>query len=207
MAKSYEIEQLEESINDVVNYFYRNNKKFYATAIQNAQSRVRLFESGGHPYREYNHRVNKGLCEALFYMNSDPSCDADGIRLVRKLIESYRDMNGLSTVDFATDCGEDKVINVVDGKFTDFVKSNDKHKFILLNTEVDEEYNVEDLVDALYGEFYSDVTHPDKVAIANEEIMRVIQQMIQQGHFSELIDGSLSSGTTQIEPLAVIRIK
>ena len=69
MTESIDNEQLDRAINDVVNYFFSKNKKFYATAIQNAQSRVRLFESGGYGYREYNHRVNKGLCEALFYMN------------------------------------------------------------------------------------------------------------------------------------------
>lgn len=206
MAESFEYEKLEESINDVVNYFYNNNKKYYATAIQNAQSRVRLFESAGHQYREYNHRVNKGLCEALFFMNSDPYCSEDNIRLVRKLIESYRSMNGLSTIDFATDCGEDKVINVIDGKFSDFVNSNDKFKFILVNTEIDEEYNVEDLVEAIFEEFYSDVTHSDKIAVVNDEIMNLIQQMIQQGHFEEMKYTSSSNGAC-IEPIAVIRVK
>ena len=205
MAESYENEKLERQINNIVDYFYRNNKKFYATAVQNAQSRVRLFESGGYAYQEYNHRINKGLCEALFYMNSDPYCDTNNIKLVRKLIESYRDMNGLSTVDFATDCGEDKVVNVVDGKFSDFVKTNDKHNFILLNTVVDEEYNIDDIVEALYNEFYSDVTQADEVNAANEEIMKHIEQLIQQGHFVHI--GEESPSMTQVEPIAVLRVK
>ena len=205
MTDSFVSEQLDRQIDSVVNYFYRNNKKFYATAVQNAQSRVRLFESGGYAYQEYNHRINKGLCEALFFMNSDPCCDTNNIKLVRKLIECYRDMNGLSTVDFDTDCGEDKVINVVDGKFSDFTKTNDKHNFILLNTVVDEEYNFDDIVESLYNEFYSDIKQADKVAAANEEIMNHINQLIRQGHFIHI--GEESPSMTQECPIAVLRVK
>ena len=204
MTESIDNEHLDRAINDVVNYFFSNNKKFYATAIQNAQSRVRLFESGGYGYREYNHRVNKGLCEALFYMNSDPYCDPNNIKLVRKLIESYRDMNGLSTADFALDNGHDKVIDVVNGDFSNFVDTNDKHKFILLNTEIGEEYNVEDLVDAVMDEFYGNVVCPVQIANANDEIMKHIQNLINSENFKSIKDSKYDGGDTV---LVVLRVK
>lgn len=206
MAESFSNEKLDMAITDVVNYFYRNNKKYYATAVQNAQSRVRMFESCGYPYREYNHRVNKGLCEALFFMNSDPYCDEKNIKLVRKLIESYRQMNGLSTVDFATDTGEDKITNVVGGNFSDFPETNDKQDFILLNTEVGEEYNVEDLADALFDNFYGEISCPIECSKANDEIMNIIQNLIQNGHFDKLVDAKYNTDTDDCV-LAVVRVK
>ena len=205
MAESFTNEKLDRAITDVVQYFYNNNKKYYATAIQNAQNRVRLFESCGYSYREYNQRVNKGLCEALFFMNSDPYCDVNHIKLIRKLIESYRDMNGLSTIDFATDSGEDKVATVVDGKFSDFPETNDKHTFILLNTEVGEEYNVEDLADALFDNFYGNETCPVKCSAANEEIMQTITNLINSGNFDELVQSKYAEAGPTC--LAVIRVK
>lgn len=195
MSEDYGTSKMEKAINDVVTYFYNNHKQFYATAIQNAQGRVRLFESCGHPYREYRQSINRGLCEALFFMNSDPECNPTNIRFVRQLLESYRNMNGLSTDDFATDMGEDLVADVRKGvTFEETINDDSIREFICANTEIGEEYLVEEIIDSVKEEFFPDASFMDNFTIV-ENIMSEIKLLVKCEIFEvserEDINGSI----------------
>lgn len=51
MASINKLQRLQEAVNDVVNYFHMNNKKIYATAVQNAVGYVMVYESGNYGFR------------------------------------------------------------------------------------------------------------------------------------------------------------
>ena len=69
MANINKEQRLLEAVNDVVNYFHRNNKRVYATAVQNAVGYVRLFESGNYGFKQFRHAINNNLCESLYFKN------------------------------------------------------------------------------------------------------------------------------------------
>lgn len=100
----------------------------------------------------YNKKINRWLTESLFLMNSDPNCPPQVIKITRKLIESYRDMNGMSTDDFLTDAGDlvvdiDKESGFNDAMQRAEIDELDDDETILQNTEVGEEYVVNDIID------------------------------------------------------------
>ena len=53
----------------------------------------------------FSRSVNTNLCEALFFMNSDPNCDYAHLVITRKILEDYRDMHGLPKDDFEAELG------------------------------------------------------------------------------------------------------
>ena len=104
-------QKLQHVIEQAVNYFQINGKMNYATALRNATGYVLMYESGNRGYRQYRKDVNRNLCESLYFMNSDPYCPIHIKKTVRQVLESYRKMNGLSTVEFKSDRG-DKFVNI-----------------------------------------------------------------------------------------------
>lgn len=91
---------VEDAVNGIVNYFLENAEQNYATAVRNAAGQVIAYSNGNTSQLRFSRNVNRNLCEALFFMNSDPNCDPKQLVLTRKLLESYREMNGLPTDDF-----------------------------------------------------------------------------------------------------------
>lgn len=96
----------QETIESVVNYFLENAQQGYATAVRNAAGQVIAYLNENYTQLRFNKNVNRNLCEALFYMNSDPNCDYRKLIVTRKLLENYREMNGLPIDDFETEIGQ-----------------------------------------------------------------------------------------------------
>lgn len=96
-------DKVQESINEAVHYLNQASCYNAAEAVRSAAGQVLAYENGDILTHPYSKKVNRYLCESLFIMNSDPNCDSNHIRLVRRLIEGYREMNGMPTDTFADD--------------------------------------------------------------------------------------------------------
>lgn len=136
----------------------------------------------------YNKKVNRWLTESLFFMNSDPNCPPNVIKVTRKLIESYRDMNGMSTEDFTTDEG-DLVIDVDhDSSLEDSLSragdiladSSDNDELIIQNTEVGEEYDIDDILQFVCDN--ANVT-VDSRLVEEDEAIETIKHLVELGYF------------------------
>lgn len=127
--------------NAVVSMLLEHNLKSAAVAVQKAVGVVTAKESGGLHRYSYSPSVNKYLCEALFFTNSLNKSNPAHKAYLKKLIESYREVNGVSgtadidSVDAETDTEED-FISVTNG---------DLAQLILDNTELGQEYLVNDI--------------------------------------------------------------
>jgi hypothetical protein len=87
-------------ISEMKNYLLESGLQNCANAFEKAVSEVVAWESTGLYNNHYNKNVNRYLCEALLHVNTDVRCSNKHRTLVRSLIESYRDVYGLSTEDF-----------------------------------------------------------------------------------------------------------
>lgn len=81
-------------------YLLESGLQNCANAFDKAVSEVITYETNGVYNNHYSKNVNRYLCEALLIVNSDNKCTANQRKLVRGLIESYRNVYGLSTEDF-----------------------------------------------------------------------------------------------------------
>lgn len=87
-------------ISGMKNYLLESGLQNCANAFEKAVSEVVAWESTGLYNNHYNKNVNRYLCEALLHVNTDVRCSDKHRALIRSLIESYRDVYGLSTEDF-----------------------------------------------------------------------------------------------------------
>jgi hypothetical protein len=187
MASINKLQRLQEAVNDVVNYFHMNNKKLYATAVQNAVGYVCLYESGNYGFKQYRHGVNKNLCESLYFMNSDPYCPINLKRTVRQILENYRRMNGLPTDDFKTDSGEDTMANIdstadlIDSVGVDAAEEGIA-LYIIDNTEKGEEYYITDIVDELINKYPEKRAYEVRLGFENK-VWDKVKELITLGWF------------------------
>lgn len=195
----------QKAINSVVAYLHENNQRAYATAVQNAAGRVLTHETGEMRVGNYNKKINRWLTESLFLMNSDPCCPPYVIKTTRKLIEAYREMNGMSTDDFLTDEG-DLVVDVdKDTAFSDDVAEisdelenhTDGAQMILDNTEVGETYLVSDIMSYL-GQNSDSLGVEEKIS-EEDAFLDDIKHLVEIGYFEvtarEPFNGKISEVT------------
>lgn len=178
----------QKAINKVVAYLQENNQRAYATAVQNAAGRVLTYESGQMRVGNYNKKINRWLTESLFLMNSDPNCPPQVIKITRKLIESYRDMNGMSTDDFLTDAGDlvvdiDKESGFNDAMQRAEIDELDDDETILQNTEVGEEYVVNDIIDFFAQAQSADAA--ERISV-EDQVMASLKHLVELGYFEVL---------------------
>jgi hypothetical protein len=201
MANINKEQRLLEAVNDVVNYFHSNNKRVYATAVQNAVGYVRLFESGNYGFKQFRHGINKNLCESLYYMNCDPYCPLNLKRTVRQILENYRKMNGLPTDDFKSDSGEDLMVdvdtsaNLIDAVGTD-VAEEGIAIYIIDNTEKGEEYYLSDIVDDLVSKYPEKGAYEVRLGFENK-VWEKVKELICHGYFEvterDQVNGAISA--------------
>jgi hypothetical protein len=201
MANINKEQRLLEAVNDVVNYFHRNNKRVYATAVQNAVGYVRLFESGNYGFKQFRHGINKNLCESLYFMNCDPYCPLNLKRTVRQILENYRKMNGLPTDDFKSDTGEDLMVdvdtsaNLIDAVGTD-VAEEGIAIYIIDNTEKGEEYYLSDIVDDLVNKYPEKGAYEVRLGFENK-VWEKVKELICHGYFEvterDQVNGAISA--------------
>ena len=201
MANINKEQRLLEAVNDVVNYFHRNNKRVYATAVQNAVGYVRLFESGNYGFKQFRHGINKNLCESLYFMNCDPYCPLNLKRTVRQILENYRKMNGLPTDDFKSDSGEDMMVdidttaNLIDAVGTD-VAEEGIAIYIIDNTEKGEEYYLSDIVDDLVNKYPEKGAYEVRLGFENK-VWEKVKELICHGYFEvterDQVNGAISA--------------
>jgi len=87
-------------ISEMRNYLLECGLQNCVNAFDKAISEVVCWESTGVYSNHYNKNVNRYLCEALLHVNTDCRCSNRQRTLMRGLIESYRNVYGLSTEDF-----------------------------------------------------------------------------------------------------------
>lgn len=201
MANINKEQRLLEAVNDVVNYFHSNNKRVYATAVQNAVGYVRLFESGNYGFKQFRHGINKNLCESLYFMNCDPFCPLNLKRTVRQILENYRKMNGLPTDDFKSDTGEDLMVdvdtsaNLIDAVGTD-VAEEGIAIYIIDNTEKGEEYYLSDIVDDLVNKYPEKGAYEVRLGFENK-VWEKVKELICHGYFEvterDQVNGAISA--------------
>lgn len=201
MANINKEQRLLEAVNDVVNYFHSNNKRVYATAVQNAVGYVRLFESGNYGFKQFRHGINKNLCESLYFMNCDPYCPLNLKRTVRQILENYRKMNGLPTDDFKSDSGEDMMVdidttaNLIDAVGTD-VAEEGIAIYIIDNTEKGEEYYLSDIVDDLVSKYPEKGAYEVRLGFENK-VWEKVKELICHGYFEvterDQVNGAISA--------------
>ena len=201
MANINKEQRLLEAVNDVVNYFHSNNKRVYATAVQNAVGYVRLFESGNYGFKQFRHGINKNLCESLYFMNCDPYCPLNLKRTVRQILENYRKMNGLPTDDFKSDTGEDLMVdvdtsaNLIDAVGTD-VAEEGIAIYIIDNTEKGEEYYLSDIVDDLVSKYPEKGAYEVRLGFENK-VWEKVKELICHGYFEvterDQVNGAISA--------------
>jgi hypothetical protein len=201
MANINKEQRLLEAVNDVVNYFHTNNKRVYATAVQNAVGYVRLFESGNYGFKQFRHGINKNLCESLYFMNCDPYCPLNLKRTVRQILENYRKMNGLPTDDFKSDTGEDLMVdvdttaNLIDAVGTD-VAEEGIAIYIIDNTEKGEEYYLSDIVDDLVSKYPEKGAYEVRLGFENK-VWEKVKELICHGYFEvterDQVNGAISA--------------
>lgn len=158
-------------VKPIVDYLYENNQKFAAQAVQNALGHVASSEAGQQSHRSYSPSVNRYLCEALYFVNSDPNAEHNSKLIVRKLLEEYRRINGMPTDDVDNALGEQYV--EVNEKTSVSVPHADTAAFILENTERGKEYDLCDIQEAVFNQFHFDDT---------EETM---EELVMLGEFAK----------------------
>jgi hypothetical protein len=201
MASINKLQRLQEAVNDVVNYFHMNNKKIYATAVQNAVGYVMVYESGNYGFRQFKHSVNNNLCESLYFMNSDPYCPVNLKKTVRQILENYRKMNGLPTDDFKSDSGEDLMVdidtsaNLIDAVGTDIAEEGIA-LYIIDNTEKGEEYYLSDIVDDLVSKYPEKGAYEVRLGFENK-VWEKVKELICHGYFEvterDHLNGAISA--------------
>ena len=201
MANINKEQRLLGAVNDVVNYFHSNNKRVYATAVQNAVGYVTLFESGNYGFKQFKHSINKNLCESLYFMNCDPYCHLNLKRTVRQILENYRKMNGLPTDDFKSDSGEDLMVdidtsaNLIDAVGTD-VAEEGIAMYIIDNTEKGEEYYISDIVDDLVSKYPEKGAYEVRLGFENK-VWEKVKELICHGYFEvterDQVNGAISA--------------
>lgn len=188
----------QKAINKVVAYLQENNQRAYATAVQNAAGRVLTYESGEMRVGNYNKKINRWLTESLFLMNSDPNCPPQVIKITRKLIENYRGMNGMSTDDFLTDAGDlvvdiDKECGFDTAMQRAEIDELDDDETILQNTEVGEEYVVNDIID-FFAQAQS-ANAAERISV-EEQVMSSLKHLVELGYF-EVLERDMYNGRIQ----------
>lgn len=93
-------EKAQAKIDEIRNYLLENSLQNNAVALDKAISEVISWEETGMHQNYFNKDVNRYLCEALIAMNYDTKCKPSHKILVRGLIESYREIHGLSTSNY-----------------------------------------------------------------------------------------------------------
>lgn len=141
-------------VKPIVNYLYENNQKFAAQAVQNALGHVVSAEAGKQSARSYSPSVNRYLCEALYFVNSDPNAEHGSKLIIRKLLEEYRKINGMPTDDVDNALGDQFV--EVNERTSVSVAHSDTAAFILENTERGKEYDLCDIQEAVFDQFHFD---------------------------------------------------
>lgn len=121
------IELGQETINSIVNYLLENAQQDYATAVRNAAGQIIANENGNTALIRFSRSVNRNLCEALFYMNSDPNCSFEHLVVAHKLLENYRELHGMPTDDFEAELGPLEI--EVDGGFEDEMQPGPEDDF------------------------------------------------------------------------------
>lgn len=87
-------------LSEMRDYLLESGLQNSANAFDKAVSEVVSYETEG-LYRNYfSKKVNRHLCEALMYVNTDARSTGNQRAIMRGLIESYRSIYGLSTDDF-----------------------------------------------------------------------------------------------------------
>lgn len=78
-----------------VAYLQRKQLFECAKAVNKAAGQVHCHQRHVPVRNKFSPEMNARLVESLWAMNSDPHCDSRNIQHVRKLIEAWRDMNGM----------------------------------------------------------------------------------------------------------------
>lgn len=200
MNNNKKVQRLTESINDVINYLHRHNKKIYATSFLNAANYTFLYESGNISCRQYKPSINRNLCQTLYFLNSSLTCPTNLKKTVRQVIENYRKMNGLSTDDFRTDSGQDVVINIdPNASLLDSIGADIAQQgiglYIINNTEKGQEYQLDDIIDDLV-EKYPEKGHYDVRLGFENKVWQKLNQLISLEYFQVMqrqpINGKIS---------------
>lgn len=100
MVQSLFSEKESKVITSIRNYLLESGQQACAIALDKAISEIISFDSTGRYKNNYSNKTNSLLCEALIIANMDNSCSEQNKALLRALIESYREVYGLSTEDF-----------------------------------------------------------------------------------------------------------
>lgn len=87
-------------ISQVRDYLLESGLQNCANAFDKAVSEVVSWETEGVYRNHYSKTVNRYLCEALLFANFDNRASKKQRLIMRSLIESYRNVYGLSTDDF-----------------------------------------------------------------------------------------------------------
>lgn len=87
-------------LSEMKDYLLESGLQNCANAFDKALSEVISFETKGIYKNYFSKKVNRYLCEALLFANTDNKCLTKYRQLLRGLIESYRNIYNLSTNDF-----------------------------------------------------------------------------------------------------------
>lgn len=176
-------------VKPVVDYLLENNQKFAAQAIQNALGQVVSAQNGCQKNHSYSPSVNRYLCEALFFVNSDPQATTNNRLIIRKLLEEYRHINNMPTDD--VDALPDEYISIQENIS---VEHQDLADFILENTERGEEYDMRDIEDAAIH--YTAYLPQNQII---EDVSNAVRELVSMGYFTV-------TESRGFEPLALKRL-
>lgn len=88
------------ALSEIKNYLLTEGLQNCANAFDKAIGEVVMYETNGMYHDLFSKKVNRYLCEALLYANTDSKCSPTYRKLLRGLIESYRGIYDLSIDDF-----------------------------------------------------------------------------------------------------------
>lgn len=219
--------KIQESINEAVHYLNQSSCYEAADAVRSAAGLVLAYENGDILTHPYSKKVNRHLCESLFIMNSDPNCNQNHIRLVRKLIEGYREMNGMPIDTFADDVVLMDLPIEADITFTELADdiapkepgdtwggtyneymadeidpADDLNQFIIDNTEIGEEYVIEDICDEVLKVSGNRDQNYKVYDSTQSDVLTAIKNLIADGFF-EVTERDEFNGSVSV----VIRVK
>lgn len=208
----------QETIESIVNYFLENAQQDYATAVRNAAGQVIAYLNENYAQQRFSRSVNKNLCEALFYMNSDPNCDYRKLIVTRKLLENYREMNGLPIDDFEAEVGPIEIemnhdtnidsdpMNDIgiehfgdESECDDFEReewepdTSDDEEKIIGRVEIGDVVEVSDIVADMFG---PDADFRDRLA-SEDNILDALKHLVNMGMF-EVLDRDEYNGKISV---------
>lgn len=160
-------------VQPVVNYLLEHNQKFAAQAIQNALGQVCSANAGSKKNHSYSPSVNRYLCEALFFVNSDPDAPTNNRLVIRKLLEEYRHINNMPTDD--VDALPDEYITIEESVS---FEHQDLADFILENTIKGEEYDMRDIEEAAI----QNTSYLPEAQIL-EDTSNAVRELVSMGYF------------------------